>query len=69
VLGKVGEYFRAGVRLVWVVYPDQRVVFVYDSPLSARGFGDGDDLDGGIVLPGFRLGVSDLFGEPEAPGA
>jgi Uma2 family endonuclease len=30
-LGKVKEYFHAGVRLVWVVYPSQRCIHIYDA--------------------------------------
>ena len=33
---KVLEYFRAGVRSVWVVYPNFRVVDVYETPTSVR---------------------------------
>src|SRR5947209_16806821 len=35
---KLTEYFQAGVRLVWIVYPRQRLVYVYDSPTHVRGF-------------------------------
>ena len=58
---KVEEYFRAGVRLVWVVYPDQQKVYVYGSPTAVRILQVGDDLDGGAALPGFRLPLADLF--------
>ena len=59
---KMGEYFAAGVRLVWIVYPAVRKVYAYDSPASVRILqAGGDDLDGGAVLPGFRLSLSTLF--------
>jgi Uma2 family endonuclease len=60
---KTTEYLRAGTRLVWVVYTGLRQVYVYDSPTSVRILQDGDELDGGAVLPGFRLPLTDLFGE------
>jgi Uma2 family endonuclease len=70
VLAKVEEYFRAGVRLVWVVYPDLNQVYVYESPTRVRILHETDELDGGAVLPGFRLKVTALFeeelGTPEA---
>ncbi len=66
VAGKVREYFQAGVKLVWVVYPDQDEVYVHDSPKAVTILGRGDSLDGGAVLPGFVLGVDDLFGPPSA---
>jgi Uma2 family endonuclease len=70
VAGKLEEYFRSGVRLVWHVYPGQGKVYVYDSPLSVRILQVGDDLDCGAVLPGFRMPVSELFpGDDDAsPG-
>ena len=69
---KVSEYFAAGVRLVWVVYPRQKLVYVYDSFLSIHIIGhDRGSLDGGSVLPGLSLPLSDVFiGEAtEEPGA
>jgi Uma2 family endonuclease len=63
---KLEEYFRAGTRLVWVVYPPTSKVYVYGSPTSVRILALGDELDGGAVLPGFRLPLATLFG-PEAP--
>ncbi len=58
---KVDEYIRAGVSLVWVVYPTTRTVYV------VRGDGTGyrlradDELTGEDILPGFRCRVSELF--------
>ena len=62
-LEKIGEYFRAGVSLVWVVYPGSRFVHVYESLTRVRGVTAADELDGGTVLPGFRLPVAGLFPE------
>jgi len=67
VAGKLEEYFKAGMRQVWVVYPGQSKVYVYASTTAVRVLAPGDELDGGDVLPGFRLAVRDLFeqaGEP-----
>jgi Uma2 family endonuclease len=61
---KVEEYHRAGIRLVWVVYPRQQLVDVYEAPNSFRFLRRSDELDGGSVLPGFRLRLADLFPEP-----
>jgi Uma2 family endonuclease len=58
---KIQEYFSAGVQLVWVVYPRHRRIYVYDSPTQIRILLETDDLDGGTVLPGFRLNVATLF--------
>ena len=58
---KLDEYFRAGVRRVWVIYPQQGFVQDYEAldrvkVLNAEGI-----LDGGKVLPGFKIKLSDLF--------
>ncbi len=65
VRGKTDEYFRAGVRLVWVVYPNLELVDVYESAGQCRTLRRADALDGGVVLPGFRVELATLFPEPE----
>jgi Uma2 family endonuclease len=61
VQGKVHEYFEAGVDRVWVVYPVQKEIYVYASPASIQVLQLGADLDGGDLIPGFRLPVAALF--------
>ncbi len=61
VLVKVDEYLRVGVQLVWVVYPVLGQVYVFDSPTQVRILQRQDELDGGAVLPNFRLAVATLF--------
>jgi Uma2 family endonuclease len=58
---KIAEYFQAGVRLVWVVYPTHRLVYVYERSNQVRVLMKSDTLDGGHVLPGFRLPLDRLF--------
>ncbi len=55
------EYFRAGVSRVWVVYPRQREVHVYTSPTQVQILTADQELDGGDLLPGFRLPLASLF--------
>ncbi len=61
-LSKVEEYFRVGVRLVWVVYPIERCIHVHESPNRMRVVTEADELDGGEALPGFRQRLDRLFG-------
>lgn len=61
---KIEDYFRAGVRVVWMIYPAVEKVYVYDSPRTVRILARGDSLDGGTLAPGFGLSLDDLFGEP-----
>lgn len=58
---KVLEYLEAGTQLVWVVDPMTRSVTVWIPPAEAHVLRDGEVLDGGAVLPEFRLEVSTLF--------
>ncbi len=69
VRAKLLEYFRAGVRLVWVILPTLELVDVYESPTRITVLTRDDCLDGGQVIPGFRLPLKELFlGEPDEAG-
>jgi len=61
VLAKMREYFRLGVKQVWIVLPVDREIYVYDSPKDLRILTPADELDGGALLPGLRLPVGSLF--------
>src|SRR5205807_600560 len=58
---KIGEYFSAGARAVWVLYPKTRTMKIYSSPADAQEYDETGFVDGGEVLPGFQLSMSDLF--------
>src|SRR4029077_15446941 len=58
---KVAEYFRAGVTLVWVVYPRTCQAHVYESLWSIRVLSRTDELNGNAVITGFRLPLTELF--------
>ena len=64
---KVERYLRAGVRLVWVVSPQNHTVRVHRLNGSSASLRENDELDGEDVLPGFRCPVRDLFPRPPAP--
>ncbi len=61
---KIAEYFQVGVEMVWVVYPSQSKIHVLASPTQIQVLTTHDVLDGGTLLPGFRLPVNELFVEP-----
>lgn len=61
VYDKVVEYFQAGTRLVWITYPKSKTIHVYTSATDMHVFTMNDMLDGGDVLPGFKLPVSEVF--------
>jgi Uma2 family endonuclease len=58
---RLEEYWAAGAQRVWVVYPTQRLVYVYEAARQVRILGPADELDGGGVLPGFRVAIASLF--------
>lgn len=58
---KLGEYFAAGVRLVWFVDPKTQSVTVYTSPTQSSVIESDGSLQGGKVLPRFTLPVAHLF--------
>jgi Uma2 family endonuclease len=65
---KVGEYFSAGVRLVWLIDPQSRTVTTFKGADDFRVLQVRDTLDGGNVLQGFTLSLSELFAELDRHG-
>jgi Uma2 family endonuclease len=63
---KVEEWLAAGARLVWVVYPESRVVQAHAADGRAARFRTGDTLTADPVLAGFAVPVADLFRLPAA---
>jgi Uma2 family endonuclease len=56
------EYYLAnGTRIVWLVYPEKRLIEVFRLNGDSEFFTENDLLDGGDVLPGFTLKVSEVF--------
>jgi Uma2 family endonuclease len=59
---KMKQYFAAGGRAVWLVYPGSREVEVSESASGpARVLGEDETLSGGPLLPGFSLPVGSVF--------
>ena len=58
---RVADYLRAGMRLLWLVYPASQTVMEYRPPMEAQRLTVEDDLDGGDVVPGFRCPLKRLF--------
>jgi Uma2 family endonuclease len=58
---KLHQYFEAGVLLAWVIDPKKQTAEVYTSPVKKKQLTTAGVLDGGKVLPGFKLPLKDLF--------
>lgn len=61
VVAKMREYFRCGVRAVWIVLPFEAEVYLYDAPNRNRILTRDETLDGSPLLPGFLLPLAELF--------
>jgi Uma2 family endonuclease len=64
VKSKIHEYLTAGVREVWIVEPEFKMITIYRSPTDFTVFAEEDELVSEAVLPGFRLKLSELFQLP-----
>jgi Uma2 family endonuclease len=60
---KAAMWLDAGVRLVWVVLPGERVVEVYQAGGAVARLDDQATLDGADIVPGFATSVAALFDE------
>jgi Uma2 family endonuclease len=58
---KLKEYFLGGVQLVWLIDPRTRTADVYTAPDEKTAIPANGTIDGGKVLPGFRLLLARLF--------
>jgi len=58
---KVDAYLEAGVRLIWLINPMRRSVTAHSPDQHTQIFEGDDVLDGGEVLPEFRLLLAELF--------
>ena len=56
------EYLDAGVQLVWILQPSKKMALVFHQgstkPITVPPTGE---LDGGDVIPGFKILLSELF--------
>jgi Uma2 family endonuclease len=57
---KAGYYLKHGAQMVWLLYPDRKLVEVL-TPTDRRLLTAEQTLDGGARLPGFSAEVKTLF--------
>jgi Uma2 family endonuclease len=65
---KRSEYFASGVRLLWEFDLEARIVTVYTPDGGSAVRGSTQALEGGEVLPGFTLALSELFSKLDQHG-
>ena len=60
---KVNLYLQNGSRLVWMIYPQTKVITVYRQNNLVSLLRENDTLEGEDVLPNFKLSVAALFAD------
>ena len=65
---KLDDYFAAGVRLVWYIDADAQTATAHTAADQAIAVDTDGVLDGGDVLPGFKLPLKELFERVDRSG-
>lgn len=58
---KISEYFKAGVKVIWNIIPEQEVVYVYTSRRDVKVCLEGDICSAKPVLPDFEVSAEAIF--------
>ena len=58
---KVIEYFNAGVKVVWHIFPNQRMVYVFTSIKNITVCMGDDICSAEAAIPDYRMSVNDIF--------
>ncbi len=61
---KAARYLEHGTQMVWLVDTDEGTLELHRTDAPPQTLRGDDPIDGGAVLPGFRLPLSDLFPDP-----
>ncbi|MBI1903986.1 MAG: Uma2 family endonuclease [Planctomycetia bacterium] len=61
---KLDYYFKAGVRMVWIIDPTAQTAEVYRGRKKSFSISANGRLEGHDVLPGFRLALKEVFDDP-----
>lgn len=68
-LARIREYFGAGIRRVWAVYPYEGLVYDYRSFTTVQVLDRTKTLEGNPILPGFSLPFPTLFDDRGSNGS
>ena len=58
---KIEEYIIAGTKLVWIVYPKQKMIHIYRQNNLIKILRENDTLEGEDILPNFQVKLSEIF--------
>lgn len=58
---KLNEYFKAGVKVVWLLFMEEQAVEIYTSRRNVTICLENDICSASPVLPDFEISVADIF--------
>ncbi len=58
---KAYYYLQNGSKMVWLVYPEKKLVEVFRKDSDSELYTGDESLSGGDVLPDFKLSLSEIF--------
>ncbi len=66
IMERVSDYLKAGVSLVWVIYPHSRMAVVFRADGTGAWLNEDQELSGEAVIPGFSCHLGDILPPPPA---
>ncbi len=63
---RVESYLNWGVQVVWMADPLDKLVHVLKKGKQSRQLGITQTLEAGIVIPGFKIPIADIFAQPNS---
>ena len=61
VADKISDYFAAGVKVVWYIYPKTETIYVYTSPKDIKVCQGDDIVTAAPVMPDFQFPAQAIF--------
>jgi Uma2 family endonuclease len=61
---RIQKWLQWGVTTVWVIDPINQLVYAIAPPRDPKQLRNDDTLEGGVIIPGLSIQVSDLFKPP-----
>ena len=61
VQGKLEDYLSAGVKMVWIIRPENKTVTTYRTLFDFKMLRENEELSGDDVLPNFKCNLTDIF--------
>ncbi|HEX4949192.1 MAG TPA: Uma2 family endonuclease [Blastocatellia bacterium] len=62
---KAMEYLNAGVKVVWIISPENQTITVYRSATNIMAFPPESELTCEDLFPGFRCHLGEIFKNPK----